>query len=394
MKLSRTLALALWMVGGLLATLPAQVAVAQENPQYAAAKAKARQAFSEGRYEDAALLFREAFDAEPRSTLLYNIGLCYEKSGNVQSAIVFYERFVQAAPESAKRPAVSRKVAELKTQIGDKYVEVSVETMPPDAVIFVDDKSKGAMGTSPLTFKLLPGSYTIIAEKSGHEPAKQSVRLDAGRPGRVAMRLVSTDRVGAVQLFISETGAQISVDGRPVGRAPLPEALRLPAGQHELTVMKPGFAPYKTLIQVAAGEEKRVTVDLSGESGGGDIASASSGGGGGGGGGKIWPWVVMGVGVAAVGGGVVTGLSAQNLHDQLTEKRNNRQPIAPQDIDTGNQFVMLTNVLIGAGSALVVGGVAWWLFDGGPLDRGGSTSLGFGPTADGNGSMVQLGGTF
>lgn len=382
--------------------LPVGRALAQESGKYAEVKAKARAAFAEGRFEDAALLFREAFDLEPVGSLLYNIGLCYEKSGNVPTAIVFYERFVIAMPGSPQRAAVQGKIGELKQSLEGQYEQVSVESTPPGAVVFVDDKGKGAMGVTPLDFKLLPGEYTVIVELKGYEPVRQRLNLQKGQGGQVSVRLVSSDRVGAVRLFISETGAQVKVDGRPVGNAPLSEPVRLPAGKHQIEVIKPGFGVYNQLVEVRAGAEEKLTVDLSEETGGGDIAAvAPSDIGGGGGGGdagdgkkrNILPWVVVGVGVAAIGGGVVTGLSAQSLHDQLNEKRSNNEAIAPQDVDSGNSMVLLTNVLFGVGSAAVLGGVAWWLFDGGPLDRSGSTTLGLGTTPEG-GSSVTLMGTF
>ena len=57
-------------------------------------------------------------------------------------------------------------------------------------------------------------------------------------------------------------------------------------------------------------------------------------------------------------------LSAQDLHDQLEEKKKNGELIAQQDIDSGNQMVLMGNVLYGAGAAVVAGGVAWLLLGG------------------------------
>lgn len=388
------MALLLALLGGaFIVATPLGAAIAQDNAaEYEAVKGKAKAAFAEQRYEDAALLFREAFDLQPRASLLYNIGLCYEKAGNTASAVVFYERYVSANPGSAKAAAVKRKVGVLKQDLEGKYETVKVESSPEGAVVFVDDKSKGAMGTTPLEFRLLPGGYTIIIEKDGYEPAKQMLRLSQGRPARVQARLVSSSRVGSVTLFITERGAKVTVDGRAAGQAPLSGPLRLTAGQHEIVVMKPGFAPHKKVVQVEAGKAQRVQIDLSTEVGGGDIASAAIGGASEATG-SAWPWIVTGVGVAAIGGAVFTGLTAQGLHDQLNDKRANGEPIAPQDIDTGKNLVLYTNVLMGAGGALVLGGLTWWLFDGGPLSTSGSTSLGFGPTPDG-GSAVQIMGTF
>lgn len=377
-----------WRIAGLVfcLALSAPVVTLAQSAEYSAAKQRGSAAFSAGRYEEAAEHFKEAFSIEPRGNLLYNIGLCYEKAGRVEEAVKFYQRFVSALPNSPKRPAVQRRVDELKTELEGQYQEVNVATSPPEAVIFVDDKAKGALGRSPVTFKLLPGSYMIIAELPGHEPARQRIELTEGAPAMVDLVLIPSDEVGTVTFLVSERNADVMVDGRRVGRSPISEPLRMRAGPHEVLVMKPGFLPYKKKIDVPAGGEQRLQVQLVDEAGG-DLA-----GGGGGGGGSVWPWVTMGVGVAAVGAGVFTGLSAQNLYDQLDEKRKAQELIAAQDIDTGNNLVLMTNVLFGVGGAAVIGGLTWWLLDESGPERSGDIQLG--GAADRDGAMIQIMGAF
>lgn len=377
-----------WRIAGLVfcLALGAPTITLAQSAEYSAAKQRGSSAFREGRFEEAAEYFKEAFSIEPRGNLLYNIGLCYEKANRPEEAVKFYQRFVQALPNSPKRPAVQRKIDELKTQLEGQYQEVNVATSPPDAVIFVDDKAKGALGRSPVSFKLLPGSYVIIAELPGHEQARQRVELTEAVPAMVDLVLIPSDEVGTVTFLVSERNADVMVDGRRVGRSPITEPLRLRAGPHDVLVMKPGFAPYKQKIDVPAGGEKRIQVQLA------DEASGNLSGGGGGGGGSVWPWVTMGVGVAAVGAGVFTGLSAQNLYDQLDEKRQNEELIAAQDIDTGNNLVLYTNIAFIAGGTAIIGGLAWWLLDDSGPDRSGGVQLGGGASSDG--AMIQIMGAF
>lgn len=351
-----------------------------QGDRYEEVRANAKSAFAKGEFEEAALLFREAFDITPKGNLLYNIGLCYERAGNVQQAIIYYERFVQALPGSPKRPAVVRKVAKLKESMDGKFQTVAVTSNPPGAIIFVDEKAKGAMGAAPIEFKLVPGDYTIIAELKGYEPVrKRHTVRGGGGVSKVTVRMLRASEMADVSLFISERGANVMVDGQRVGRSPLPKALRLSAGSHEVSIMKPGFAPIKKTIEVKAGGKQRIKIDLSGEGGGLSGTQLDDGGGSG----NIWPWVTMGVGVAMVGGGIATGLSAQSLHDKLDQKRKANQLIAPADIDTGNQTVLLTNLLFGLGGAAIVGGATWWLLGDSGVETEGSLGGNFGVSPDG-----------
>lgn len=360
----------------------ASPALAQDDARYEELRAKGADAFSAGRFEEAATLFQQAFEASPKGNLLYNIGLCYEKAGNNAQAVAFYERFTAAMPGSPKRPAVQQRIAELRGSLQSNMVKVTVETRPEGAVIFVDEKAKGAMGTAPLDFDLLPGEYLVIAELKGHEPATQRVVLKEGASESITLTLVPSGQVASVMLLVSEKGANIMVDGKKVGQSPLPEPLRLRAGTREVTVMRPGYAVWKKEIEVKAGTDQRVKVELQAEGG----ALAAGGGGApddtdasGGGSTNIWPWVTVGVGVAAIGGGVFTGLSAQSLYDQLDEKRQNEELIAQSDIDAGGNLVLMTNVLLGVGTAAVIGGVTWWLLDDSGVQAEGTVSLGVSP---------------
>ena len=250
------------------------VANAQDDDRYEEVRRKAKAAFAAGQFEEAALLFREAFDVTPRGNLLYNIGLCYERAGNTQQAVVFYERFVQALPESPKRPAVQRKIAEMKGTMTDKFQVVSVKTQPPGAIIFVDEKAKGAMGSAPVEFKLIPGEYTIIAELEGYEPVSKRHTVKGGSDNsNVAIRMLRAGEMSEMTLFISERDANVMVDNQRVGKSPLPEAIRLPAGTHEIAVMKPGFAPYKKTVELKAGAKDRIKIELSGEDGSGGLSA-------------------------------------------------------------------------------------------------------------------------
>ena len=207
----------------------------------------------------------------------------------------------------------------LQGQAQDQFEEVNVSSDPPGAMVYVDDKSKGAMGATPLNFKLLPGSYLIICESAGFESGRRKVELKKGAAAQVDFDLVPSAQVGTVNLMVTERDADVLVDKKRVGKSPLPEPLRLKQGSHDLLVTKDGFGNWSQTVEVAAGKTTTLKVDLSG------AASAEAGGGGGGGGEpagpgaplftgpRLLPTITMGVGVATIGAGVFMGLNAKHL---------------------------------------------------------------------------------
>jgi hypothetical protein len=70
-------------------------------------------------------------------------------------------------------------------------------------------------------------------------------------------------RVGLVDVVGSVRDAEVLVDGRTRGRTPLPAALPVTPGPHQVTVRKPGHEPpFSDQIEIAAGERIRVQAHL------------------------------------------------------------------------------------------------------------------------------------
>lgn len=69
-------------------------------------------------------------------------------------------------------------------------------------------------------------------------------------------------RVGAVDLTVSVAGATVTVDGATVGTTPLGEPIVLNPGRHTLTVSKTGLRPSEQIVDIAAGSETPVSVNL------------------------------------------------------------------------------------------------------------------------------------
>jgi len=68
--------------------------------------------------------------------------------------------------------------------------------------------------------------------------------------------------VARVEIVGGEPGAQVMIDGQPVGRLPLPGAVSVSAGPVEVEVQAPGFEVAVKSVNVAAGEYARVPIAL------------------------------------------------------------------------------------------------------------------------------------
>lgn len=85
---------------------------------------RAREAFSRGQaafdaggFEEARAAFEESLAAFPHFRTLFNIGLCAEKLGDVETAIDMYQRYVDWPSEVPNREEVAAKLAALRAAL-------------------------------------------------------------------------------------------------------------------------------------------------------------------------------------------------------------------------------------------------------------------------------------
>ncbi len=67
-------------------------------------------------------------------------------------------------------------------------------------------------------------------------------------------------KTGSLQVRVNEAGAEVQVDGKPAGVSPLPAAIRVATGPHDVRVSKAGFSPFAVQSEVAV--EAAVVVDV------------------------------------------------------------------------------------------------------------------------------------
>jgi PEGA domain len=79
-----------------------------------------------------------------------------------------------------------------------------------------------------------------------------------------AYRLLAPDQLhGSVVILTDSIGAQVTLDGKPAGKTPLPGPLaKLPLGTHALRVDAPGYVPFEDKVEVRFQKSTRVVVRL------------------------------------------------------------------------------------------------------------------------------------
>jgi tetratricopeptide (TPR) repeat protein len=237
------------------------------------------------RYVDALALYARAYDLSGDPALLYNQGRALEAMGEYGDALDKLERF-----EKEAGPALRAKVPGLHDLISDlrgRLATIVVTTNAPGARLLVRDKAAGTI-QKEAKIRTRAGSATIEVVAEGYVSFKKDVDLTPGSVIKVDAQL-ALKKSDALLVIRSRPTADIAIDGKPFGRAPL--ELHLPAGSHALSADAEGYQSEKVQMTLALGDRREVEIELRKQSG---ILS------------RWWFWTAAGVVIA---GGVATALA-------------------------------------------------------------------------------------
>jgi outer membrane receptor for ferrienterochelin and colicins len=247
--------------------------------------------FQAGKYAEAAGHFEAALAARPFPQFLFNIGACHEKLGDYARAITYYQRYIAASPDAPDRKNTERRIAALEQAIdevrgappadpaappaeapraladvgaaGIKGVVV-IESDPPDALIYLDNKKGRPLARTPWNGEL-SGEHTLYLEREGYKPVERRISPSADKFLEVVFVMAEEDYLGWVNITSNVPGADIYIDDKAVGvynRTPFQG--NLPPGKHEIWVTKEGYDEFHTSFELAAAERKQIVATLTG----------------------------------------------------------------------------------------------------------------------------------
>lgn len=200
---------ALWVL------LPAGDAVAQSleagAPPLAEQRYRSgRTLYKAGQLDQAAAEFATALDLFPKSAILaYNVGRVEERRGRFADAIRGYALYLELAPEAKDHAEVQALVRSLRARLEGTRARVVFTSVPAAAEVFLDGAAKPS-GRTPLTLSLDPGEHAVRFTHDAHLDLVETLAVEAGKPGALAVELVPAASGTAT------TGSESAGDWRPV----------------------------------------------------------------------------------------------------------------------------------------------------------------------------------
>ena len=293
-----------FVFAGLVGTLSTPIARAED-----AALKRAQAAFDQGqllylsgKYDEAADNFKQAYEARPFPTFLFNTAVAFQtKAKNTsevaayEKAVEYYKRYLAEDPQAQDKAKVEKRIKTIEEEIARikalpaatpdqpaappppppapvaaELAEVQVrglmviESQPQGANIYVDGKDKGVLAQTPWSGSL-SGEHTFLIEKRGHKVAEKRLAPDPTKLVVLEFVLAEEDYLGWLEIKSNVPGAEIYLDDKSVGAiGKTPFSGNFKPGKHTIWVTTEGYDETKHDIEIIAGETHEVNAQLKG----------------------------------------------------------------------------------------------------------------------------------
>jgi|GEM_PF-1005352 len=137
-----------------------------------------------------------------------------------------------------------------------RYGELSVESNPSEAEIYVDGEFQGR---TPQDLRLSEGVHTLRLHRAGSRDYTRQVQIEAGKPADLVAELVQDQ--GELTVLGLPNGALVTLDGNPLGTAPI-ERVTAPVGPHWLHYSAEGMEPLRKPIWISIQGQQETIVTI------------------------------------------------------------------------------------------------------------------------------------
>ncbi|GAB4204673.1 MAG: hypothetical protein OHK0013_19820 [Sandaracinaceae bacterium] len=204
-------------------TPPASAESAEGTPSPEALE-RARQLFERGlqslerqRWDEARLLFEEAWSLAPRPSILVNLGTAQRQSGRLVEARESYRTFLERFATHELAPQMQQSLAEVETLM--PQLTIHVEGMQPGDEVFLDDEP---VQTLDVPFPANPGLRQVSLWRGGRSLQSVRVRVELEGDEEVFLRAVDlAPRAVAAVEASAATGAHPAPSTPPGDDTPL-----------------------------------------------------------------------------------------------------------------------------------------------------------------------------
>ncbi len=381
-----------WLSRFLLALMLAAVCISFPAPMLWAQEDAAEQAarlveegtalFQARDFEQAAIVFQQAYNLDPHPVLLFNIARAHQEMGDLPTALRMFRDVLGLDADENVVGAATGRIATLEQMLTEQgydpatldasdYVPrgfLNITSEPPGATVLIDGTE---LGVTPLNRgQIDEGAHELRLLLDGYHPVTTEVDVRGG--GETIRSFTMQERTSLEQYVPPEPGylsvnapqpnMEVFIDGQRYSVTPLVQAPLAP-GTYEVVVNAVGWISYSSVIEVRSGEQ--LTLNATMEPVGGFRPMQMSNGRR-----SLENGFLIGGGALVTTGtvfGVLALTSASSYNDRISD------PARGRFRDQARTNALIADITIGTGAALLVTGLVLKLTNKSQGDWGGPT---------------------
>lgn len=140
------------------------------------------------------------------------------------------------------------------------WADVSINSQPAGATLSIDEEP---LGSTPFEGEVLQGLRDVRLSLDGYKPWQRTLKVVAGEALELPpVILAKAD--GYVNVTTVPAGASITIDKLYKGQSPIRTAVE-PDRQHQVSIIKEGYAAASRTVSAASGETQTLDVELTPE---------------------------------------------------------------------------------------------------------------------------------
>jgi hypothetical protein len=263
----------------------AQPAAAKSKDNVARAKelfdAGARE-YANGNFDLAIQALEQAYAISPREGIMFSMAQAhrrfYERAGDKQSlarSVELYKQYVDKVKTGGRVTDAVKALGQLEPELkkarettGDGAEPPPIAAQPKKTRIVVNIFVEGTMVSidggapkkPPLNEEVKPGPHKVKLFAPGYFEEEREIDVSEGEiaPANLPQRERPAELV-----IDTESGADINVDGRYIGEAPLSRPIELPSGRHFVVVLENGHETWEKDVDLVRGKKHAFSAELS-----------------------------------------------------------------------------------------------------------------------------------
>jgi hypothetical protein len=165
-------------------------------------------AYSAGNYEMAIREWTNAYTADPRPRIQFNLSQAYERTGELENAMAALKKFLESAdPDDPMYSDANARLSALQQRVAS--TGVLVRGGAEGGLILVDEQDWGRT-PRPDKITVKPGSHVIVVRWPGQPDFRTNVVVSAGQVVEVQLPANASAPVATTPVPVTSTGTSVS----------------------------------------------------------------------------------------------------------------------------------------------------------------------------------------